>query len=103
MPQTGVRATTAKLQIQARYVCVLHRLACVQPGVFSERSCLVQTPRFAALLADIAACIALLGGQVVPRLNWSCPTDAAWISATQSIACSSAEEVRHTWISKLLH
>lgn len=54
----------------------------------------VQTPDFISLLAEIDACIAALGGKVVPRLNWSCPTDAAWISATQSIACTSADEVR---------
>ena len=53
----------------------------------------MQATDFSSLLTEIDACIALLGGKVVPRLNWSCPTDAAWISATQSIACTSADEV----------
>ena len=59
----------------------------------TKLSLFLQPPWLSSLLAEISACIATLGGKVVPRLNWSCPTDAAWISATQSIACTSAEEV----------
>ncbi|KAI9822259.1 MAG: hypothetical protein M1832_003082 [Thelocarpon impressellum] len=37
--------------------------------------------------------IAELGGQVVPKLNWSAPKDATWIAATNSMDCRSASDV----------
>ncbi len=37
--------------------------------------------------------IAELGGRVAPKLNWSAPKDAAWISATNSMECRSANDV----------
>lgn len=34
-----------------------------------------------------------LGGSVMPRLNWSAPKDATWISATNSMACTTPNDV----------
>mmetsp|Transcript_2192 Transcript_2192/g.5178 ORF Transcript_2192/g.5178 Transcript_2192/m.5178 type:complete len:340 (-) Transcript_2192:13-1032(-) len=52
-----------------------------------------KTPSFPGLESDINAAIESLGGRVVPRLNWSCPKDAAWVSPSRSLACSTANEV----------
>lgn len=43
--------------------------------------------------AAITNTIAELGGSVVPKLNWSAPKDATWISATNSMECRSANDV----------
>ena len=43
----------------------------------------------------IAAAIAQLGGQVVPKLNWSCPSDATWLNPAATLACGNAEQVTH--------
>ncbi|PVV02645.1 hypothetical protein BB560_002897 [Smittium megazygosporum] len=37
--------------------------------------------------------ISELGGKVIPRMNWSAPTDAIWISIGQSLECESASQV----------
>lgn len=34
-----------------------------------------------------------LGGKVVPKLNWSAPKDATWMSATNSMECRSPNDV----------
>ena len=34
-----------------------------------------------------------LGGKVVPKLNWSCPYDATWMMANNSVCCTTADEV----------
>ncbi|GFH20173.1 uncharacterized protein HaLaN_17253 [Haematococcus lacustris] len=31
--------------------------------------------------------------QVVPKLNWSCPSDATWVNPLSSLACDNAEQV----------
>ncbi|PNS13827.1 hypothetical protein CAC42_1318 [Sphaceloma murrayae] len=43
--------------------------------------------------ASIQATIRELGGAVVPKLNWSAPKDATWISATNSLECRTANDV----------
>lgn len=43
--------------------------------------------------AAIRAAITELGGSVMPKLNWSAPKDATWISATNSMDCRSANDV----------
>ncbi|PSK57892.1 hypothetical protein B9Z65_9094 [Elsinoe australis] len=48
---------------------------------------------WAATHAQIQDTIKELGGAVVPKLNWSAPKDAAWISATNSLECRSANDV----------
>jgi len=50
--------------------------------------------RFPALHASIAAAIAALGGAVAPRLNWSSPSDALWLSSSNSLRCTHPDEVR---------
>ena len=52
-----------------------------------------QVPAFPELFAQINRAIAALGGRVLPKLNWSAPLDAAWLTTTGSIACTNAEEV----------
>ena len=37
--------------------------------------------------------VAELGGSVMPKLNWSAPKDATWISATNSMECKSANDI----------
>ena len=34
-----------------------------------------------------------LGGSVMPKLNWSAPKDATWISATNSMACTTPNDI----------
>ncbi|KAL8708728.1 MAG: hypothetical protein Q9220_006454 [cf. Caloplaca sp. 1 TL-2023] len=45
------------------------------------------------LHAQITSTVALLGGNVLPKLNWSAPKDAVWINATNSMECRSANDV----------
>ena len=51
--------------------------------------------RFPEVRERIAAAIAQLGGQVVPKLNWSCPSDATWLNPAATLACGNAEQVTH--------
>lgn len=41
----------------------------------------------------IKATITELGGKVVPKLNWSAPKDATWMSTTNDMECRTANEV----------
>lgn len=41
----------------------------------------------------ICSTIAELGGKVLPKLNWSAPKDATWISPTNDMECRTANEV----------
>jgi hypothetical protein len=41
----------------------------------------------------IASTIEELGGKVAPKLNWSAPKDATWIAATNSMECSSPNDI----------
>ncbi len=52
-----------------------------------------QMPEFPELFAEIDAAIEELGGCVAPKLNWSAPHDAAWVSSSKSLACKNADEV----------
>lgn len=58
-----------------------------------RRARCAQLPAFPELLAEIEAAIAELGGRVLPKLNWSAPTDATWLTTCGSVACTNAEEV----------
>lgn len=42
---------------------------------------------------QIKETIAELGGRVVPKLNWSAPKDATWISATNDMQCRTANDI----------
>ena len=41
----------------------------------------------------IKSTISELGGSVMPKLNWSAPKDATWISATNSMACTTPNDI----------
>ncbi|KAL9089793.1 MAG: hypothetical protein Q9165_005587 [Trypethelium subeluteriae] len=41
----------------------------------------------------IKAAIAELGGKVAPKLNWSAPKDATWISATNNMECRAPNDI----------
>lgn len=41
----------------------------------------------------IGTTIRELGGKVLPKLNWSAPKDATWISSTNDMECRSANDV----------
>lgn len=43
--------------------------------------------------AQIKATIAELGGKVTPKLNWSSPKDATWMSATNDLECRSPNDI----------
>ncbi len=50
--------------------------------------------RFPELHAAMEGAIRRLGGEgVVPKLNWSCPSDATWVNPSISLACANAEQV----------
>lgn len=46
-----------------------------------------------AVLAEINAAINRLGGAVSPKMNWSCPKDAVWVSTGSTHRCTNADEV----------
>ena len=53
--------------------------------------------RFPDLENDINRAIDYIQGSstrgAVPKLNWSCPSDALWVNPTASLTCSNAKEV----------
>ncbi len=49
--------------------------------------------RFPELHQAVTSSIEQLGGSVIPRLNWSTPTDALWISQSNSLMCTNADQV----------
>ena len=53
----------------------------------------MQEQTFEDLYALIDERIAELGGAVTPKLNWSCPKDAMWITTGHTHRCTNAEEV----------
>lgn len=42
---------------------------------------------------DVNAKITELGGNVIPKLNWSAPKDAAWISTTNNMECRTPNDI----------
>ncbi|CAL9115759.1 unnamed protein product [Musa acuminata var. zebrina] len=50
-------------------------------------------PSFPELEAAVERSITALGGAAFPKLNWSAPKDAAWISADGTLRCSSFADV----------
>lgn len=52
-----------------------------------------QQTQFAPLLQKITESIALLGGCAFPKLNWSSPKDAKWITCTNTLKCVTATDV----------
>lgn len=50
-------------------------------------------PELDELRRQLSAAIDVLGGRVVPKLSWSCPIDAIWMSPTSTLACTNPDEV----------
>lgn len=50
-------------------------------------------PEFPDLEQKIRNTIEYLGGEVFPKLNWSCPKDASWISFDKSLRCTSPADI----------
>ncbi|PVU89257.1 hypothetical protein BB561_005464 [Smittium simulii] len=46
-----------------------------------------------AKLEEIKKAIEVLGGKVIPRMNWSCPTDAIWITVGQTLKCENVNQI----------
>ncbi|KAI8970149.1 cell division cycle 123 [Mycotypha africana] len=61
--------------------------------VFSESEHSQKTPNFPEVEQFIRETIVEYEGAVFPKLNWTSPRDAAWISATQSLKCTSPFDV----------
>lgn len=54
---------------------------------WDEAEAASEAPSFPHLDAQIKEAINKLGGSVFPKLNWSCPKDATWISLNNSMKC----------------
>ncbi|KAI8091326.1 D123-domain-containing protein [Gilbertella persicaria] len=52
-----------------------------------------KTPHFPQVEREIKEAIYEFDGAVFPKLNWTSPRDAAWISATQTLKCTSPFDV----------
>ena len=50
-------------------------------------------PDFPELTKQIEDAMEELGGEVFPKLNWSAPRDAAWISYNGTLKCTTASDV----------
>ncbi|XP_078152462.1 uncharacterized protein LOC144547646 [Carex rostrata] len=53
----------------------------------------IKAPVFPELELEVEKSIAALGGGVVPKLNWSTPKDATWMSPFGSLKCASFSEI----------
>eukprot|EP00794_Sanderia_malayensis_P006883 gene6883-7658_t len=53
----------------------------------------VALPNFPELQAEVNEAIKELSGAVFPKLNWSCPKDARWISADGTLKCRSFSDI----------
>ncbi|KAJ1695882.1 hypothetical protein LUZ63_012580 [Rhynchospora breviuscula] len=53
----------------------------------------VKAPSFPELESEVEKLISALGGGVVPKLNWSAPKDATWMSPFGSLKCESFSEI----------
>ncbi|KAM3291494.1 cell division cycle protein [Capsicum chacoense] len=65
----------------------------VSEGSEDESEQPLPPPSFPELETKIKESIKALGGSVFPKLNWSAPKDAAWISPTGNLCCNSFSEV----------
>ncbi|XP_020876430.1 cell division cycle protein 123 homolog isoform X2 [Arabidopsis lyrata subsp. lyrata] len=50
-------------------------------------------PSFPELEIEVRESIETLGGIIIPKLNWSAPKDAAWISPSQNLSCTCFNEI----------
>ncbi|KAJ4807818.1 hypothetical protein LUZ62_020384 [Rhynchospora pubera] len=59
----------------------------------SDSASEVKAPSFPELESEVEKSISALGGRVVPKLNWSAPKDATWMSPFGSLKCESFSEI----------
>ena len=53
----------------------------------------ISVPKFCNLEKDIKNAITALGGSVFPKLNWSAPRDASWITPDGTLKCRSFQDI----------
>ena len=58
-----------------------------------EQPASVDFAKFGSLLEKIQKTIQQFDGSVFPKLNWSAPKDAAWMSPTGTLRCENASDV----------
>lgn len=75
---------TKTIQLPSWFVAYLNEDSIILPPPHPEWNLLETT---------ISSIVSELGGAVFPKLNWSSPKDATWISCDGSLKCTSAEEV----------
>eukprot|EP00983_Pelagomonas_calceolata_P033428 1047054-Pelagomonas_calceolata.AAC.6 len=54
---------------------------------------LINVSSYVALKTLVIARLSV-AGHVVPKLNWSCPSDATWVNPLSSLACTNADQVK---------
>lgn len=73
---------------------VLPEEACISVEQEGENDALeITQPTFPAFSKAISQALASLGGEVFVKLNWTAPVDAAWITSSKSLKCTSIEDV----------
>ncbi|KAJ1908911.1 hypothetical protein IWQ60_011458 [Tieghemiomyces parasiticus] len=50
-------------------------------------------PDLTEVVAELRRLIGELGGAVFPKLNWSAPRDATWIASTNTLRCTTPDEI----------
>lgn len=65
----------------------------VSEGSGNEAEETAPPPSFPQLEREIVDSIDTLGGAVFPKLNWSAPKDAAWMSSTGNLKCTKFTEI----------
>ena len=50
-------------------------------------------PEFKEFSVKVQRCVSELGGAVLPKLNWSAPRDATWMSFDGTLRCSTLNEI----------
>ncbi|KKK14287.1 hypothetical protein P175DRAFT_0534552 [Aspergillus ochraceoroseus IBT 24754] len=64
---------------------------------FSDDSDIEEQPdpsnEWAEIHSQIKSTISELGGKVTPKLNWSAPKDATWMSATNDLQCRTPNDI----------
>uniref|UniRef100_A0A1J3GNU6 Cell division cycle protein 123-like protein n=1 Tax=Noccaea caerulescens TaxID=107243 RepID=A0A1J3GNU6_NOCCA len=65
----------------------------VSEGSDNEAEPPSKIPSFPQLEIEIKESIEALGGSIFPKLNWSAPKDAAWISPSRNLSCTCFSEI----------
>ncbi|KAM7262545.1 hypothetical protein ACFE04_000228 [Oxalis oulophora] len=65
----------------------------VSEGSEDESEIPLPPPSFPELELKVKKSIEILGGAIFPKLNWSAPKDASWISPCGSLRCTSLSDI----------